>query len=82
MKLIPNWRHAWRLASVRVATIGAVATTAAAAAPDTALQVWQSLPDAIRDIVPSPVSRWVTPALFVATLVARILKKREATDGE
>ncbi|PTW45065.1 hypothetical protein C8J25_108157 [Sphingomonas faeni] len=82
MKLIPNWRHAWRLASVRVAAIGAVATTAAAAAPDTALQVWQSLPDAVRDVVPSPVSRWVTPVLFVATLVARILKKREATDGE
>lgn len=82
MKLIPDWRHAWRLASVRVAAIGVVATTAAAAAPDTALQVWQSLPDAVRDVVPSPVSRWVTPALFVATLVARILKKREATNGE
>lgn len=82
MKLISNWRHAWRLASVRVAAIGAVATTAAAAAPDTALQVWQSMPDAVRDVLPSPVSRWVTPGLFVATLVARILKKRKATDGE
>jgi hypothetical protein len=82
MKLIPNWRHAWRLASVRVAAIGAIATTAAAAAPDAALQIWQSLPDPIRDLVPSPVSRWVGPALFAATMVARILRKPEAGDGE
>lgn len=82
MKLIPNWRHAWRLASVRVAAIGAIATSAAAASPDTALSIWQSLPEELQAIVPGPVSRWVTPALFVATLVARILKKRDATDGQ
>lgn len=82
MKLIPNWRHAWRLASVRVAAIGAIATATAAAAPDTALQIWQALPEPVRAIVPSPINEWLTPSLFLATLVARILKKREDDDAE
>lgn len=82
MKLIPNWRHAWRLASVRVAAIGAIGATVAAAAPDTLLQIWQALPDDVRAHVPDHFSRWITPALFAATLVARILKLRSPTDDQ
>lgn len=82
MKLIPDWRRSWRLASVRVAAIGAIGATVAAAAPDMLLQVWQALPEEVRAHAPDYLSRWITPALFAATLAARILKQRSSIDDE
>jgi hypothetical protein len=82
MKLIPDWRRAWRLASVRVSAIGAVVTAAAAASPDGLLAAWQALPEDVRAILPPQVRTWITPALFAATIIGRVLQQKEPADGE
>ncbi|MEG3167499.1 glycosyl hydrolase 108 family protein [Sphingomonas sp. LB3N6] len=78
MKLIPSWRHAWRLWSVRMSAIGAILTAFAAAAPDTLLQIWNALPDDVRGIFPDTLARVIPTLLFVATIVARMIPQTSA----
>jgi len=80
MKLIENWRHAWRLWSVRLSALGALLTTFAAAAPDTLLQIWNGLPDDVRAIFPETAVRVIPTLLFVATIVARLIPQKAAAD--
>ena len=81
MKMIENWRHSWRLWSVRVSAAGAIVATAAAAAPDALLSAWQALPTDLQALVPEQLGRWVTPALFAGSLAARLLKQRSQDHG-
>ncbi len=80
MKLIENWRHAWRLWSVRLSALGALLTTFAAAAPDTLLQIWNGLPDDVRAVFPETFVRVIPTLLFVATIVARLIPQKAAAD--
>jgi hypothetical protein len=82
MKLISDWRQAWRLWSVRATAIGAVVTATAAASPDALLTAWNALPDELRTLVPEDVDRWVAPLLFAVSLAVRILRQRSARDGK
>lgn len=82
MKLIDNWRHAWRLWSVRMSAFGALLTALAAAAPDTLLQIWNGLPDDVRSVFPETISRVIPTLLFVATIVARLIPQRAAGERQ
>jgi lysozyme family protein len=82
MKLIDNWRHAWRLWSVRLSAFGALLTALAAAAPDTLLQIWNGLPDDVRGVVPESVAHVIPTLLFVATIVARLIPQRAAGERQ
>ena len=44
IKLIPNWREAWKWSSVRLAALGALASSLAEAFPNVALQTWALMP--------------------------------------
>lgn len=72
--------RAWPLWSVRMSAIGAILTGLAAAAPDTLLQIWNSLPDEIRSLFPASISHVIPTLLFVATIVVRLIPQTPAAD--
>ena len=79
--LIPDWRAAWRLWSVR---LGAVATALGGlflVAPEAALQLWQMVPAEARSILPLWVVKGMPIALWVAALAARLIKQKAWTHG-
>jgi hypothetical protein len=72
--------RAWPLWSVRMSAIGAILTGLAAAAPDTLLQIWNALPDEIRNLVPASIAHVIPTLLFVATIVVRLIPQTPATE--
>lgn len=80
MKLIPSWRRAPRLWSVRVPAIGATIFAALLAAPDQALAIWNALPDEVQAVVPG--ARGLGFVLSVAAIVARLIPQKGFSDGE
>ena len=64
MKLIDNWRCAWRFASVR-------AMSAALAIQAT----WLSLPDDLRERIPLWIAASVTGFLLIAGLLGRLIQQ-------
>ena len=80
MKLIPSWRRAPRLWSVRVPAIGAAIFTALLAAPDQALAIWNALPDDVQHLLPG--SQGLGLALSAAAIVARLIPQKGFSDGE
>ncbi len=76
--LIPRWRQAWRLWSVRVSAIGAILFTLLLAAPDQLLAIWTALPADVQALVPGAPTLGLI--LSVASLLARLIAQRKA-DG-
>lgn len=68
--------RAWPLWSVRMSAFGAILTGLAAAAPDTLLQIWNALPDALRGRFPDSIAHAIPTLLFVATIVVRLIPQR------
>ncbi|MGO1003290.1 DUF7940 domain-containing protein [Lysobacter sp. CA196] len=65
MKLIENWRHAWRFVSVQSMTLAI------------ALQgVWLNLPDDLRVHVPDRIAASVTASLLLLGLIGRLFQQR------
>jgi lysozyme len=82
MKLIPDWRLSWRLWSVRLAAIGALLSALAAGAPDALLTAWNALPDEVRMLIPASIGRWLSSALFLLAMIARLVRQapKEGSD--
>lgn len=77
MKLVDDWRRAWRWASVRLSLMGAVLMGAAEVAGSS----WSALPPEIRDSIPH--AETIALLLFVLTPIARIFTiKGGKDDGE
>ncbi len=75
MKLVDEWRHAWKWASVRLSALGALIMVLA----EVAGQSWAALPPDLRAHIPHADS--IALVLFLMTPIARILT-REKKDGE
>ncbi|MEH6413884.1 DUF7940 domain-containing protein [Pseudomonas sp. CGJS7] len=70
MKLIDNWRQAWRYLSVQAMALAI------------ALQgVWINLPDDLRAHIPDKIALSVTAGILVLGLIGRLFQQRGA-DGE
>ena len=62
MKLIPNWRRAWRMVSMQ------------AMAAATVLQMaWEASPEAIKAVLPAKWVPWVTIGMLLFGMVGRLL---------
>lgn len=64
MKLIDNWRKAWRMASVQCMTAAAAVQGA-----------WTSIPDDMRTAVPAGLVHWLTLALLVLGIAGRLIQQ-------
>lgn len=75
MKLVDEWRHAWKWASVRLSALGALIMVLA----EVAGQSWAALPPDLRAHIPhaDTIALW----LFVLIGVARVFKKGEKDNG-
>ena len=70
MKLIDNWRQAWRFVSVQAMALAI------------ALQgVWINLPDDLRAYIPDKIALSVTAGILFLGLIGRLFQQRGA-DGE
>ncbi|QQQ00970.1 DUF4175 domain-containing protein [Lysobacter enzymogenes] len=69
MKLIEDWRHAWRFLSVQAMSL-ALAVQG----------VWLNIPDDLRVHVPDRVATYVTAGVLVLGLFGRLFQQRGA-DG-
>lgn len=79
MNLIPEWKKAWKLASVRLALLGVVLSSSV----DLLLSAWNMLPRILQDKLPN--SKEIAIIFLVLTVGARIVsfrKKSKDNDEE
>jgi len=81
MKLLPNWRLAWRWSSVQLSALGAVLLALAIALPDVVTSIWSALPPAVLDRLPANVALLVPLAIQIAAGVARVIQQGSPDDG-
>lgn len=65
MKLIPQWRSALRMYSIQILLFIAALPAA-----------WEAVPDEVKLLIPLPWLPWITTALAVAGIVARLVDQR------
>lgn len=66
MKLITEWRRAWRMFSVQLMTAAAVLQVA-----------WTEHPEIIRAVVPDAWVPYITAGLLVLGIAGRLIKQRK-----
>lgn len=82
MKLIPDWRAAWRFWSVQLGLIGTALAGIFIAFPDAALYAWALLPQDLKSFVPARFMPLIGVAVFVTSLIARIVKQKNLPNGK
>lgn len=68
MKLIPNWKSAWRMVSVQAMTVAGAIQGA-----------WVYLPDDMRESVDPQLMHCITLALLVLGVVGRLVKQEKVS---
>ena len=76
MKLIDNWKQAWKLKSVQVGAISAF-FYALILFSEQFVQVWNIIPQDLKNKIPENVAEWVGCFVGVAMVLARLKKQPE-----
>ena len=79
MKLIDNWKQAWKLKSVQVGAISAF-FYALILFSEQFLNVWAVIPQELKNKIPENVAEWVGIFVGVAMVLARLKKQPELHD--
>lgn len=82
MKLIDDWKKAWRFSSVRLGALGTAITSTLVAFPDAALAAWNLLPPVMQQAFPDRYMPLVGVAVFAMALLARLIRQDSLRDGE
>jgi hypothetical protein len=77
MRLVPDWRLAWRFWSVRLNALGTFVLGLFLIWPESLLAMWSLVPPEAREVLPPRIVLFVPLALFVAATVARVVKQRK-----
>lgn len=75
MKLISDWKAAWKLWSVRLNAIGLALVSWPMIDPNSALALWHAMPREVRDMLPQQTGQIIAIALFAAAAVARVVRQ-------
>lgn len=81
MRLVDNWRGGWKWWSVRLNLIGNALLWSMLGWPDVAREIWASLPDEIKMLLPTRTALWIPALIFVAGLIARYIQQGKKADG-
>jgi N-acetylmuramoyl-L-alanine amidase len=76
MKLIDNWKQAWKLKSVQVGALSAF-FYALILFSEQFLSVWEVIPQELKNKIPENVAEWVGMFVGVAMVLARLKKQPE-----
>lgn len=79
MKLIDNWKQAWKLKSVQVGALSAF-FYALILFSEQFLNVWNLIPQELKNKIPENIAEWVGLVIGVATVLARLKKQPELHD--
>ncbi|QOW49281.1 N-acetylmuramoyl-L-alanine amidase [Acinetobacter sp. YH12138] len=79
MKLIDNWKQAWKLKSVQVGALSAF-FYALILFSEQFLSVWYLIPQELKNKIPENIAEWVGLFIGVATVLARLKKQPELHD--
>jgi len=84
MRLIDDWRDAYKFWSVRVGAIGAVLMGTVAAWPDGAIILWNYMPIQVQTLLPERLLPIAGVALYVLVILSRVVKqaKLEKNNGQ
>lgn len=82
MKLIDEWRQAWRFWSVRLQAAGLALASLFAWWPDAALVLWNSMPAEVKALLPEAAVKTLPLFVFGAALIARLVKQEGASNGK
>lgn len=82
MKLVDDWRRAWRWWSVQLGAIGNALLIVLLSMPDLAREAWVELPPELRAMLPERVAYWVPVALLLASMIARVIQQGEKENGD
>lgn len=74
MKLVDNWKQAWRWWSVRLAAIGAAIAGTLIVAPESILQAWALLPADMQASLEA-YRGYIALAAFGLAIVARLVEQ-------
>lgn len=75
MKLIDDWKQAWKLWSVQLGTVGVALQTAFLTWGELPLTMWNMLPDALQSLVPERFAFLLPVVFFAAGGIARLIKQ-------
>lgn len=67
MKLIDNWKDAWKTLTVQISLAGIAVTQILAQLPD-----WGLVPQSVKDLIPPEHLPTVTTIFFIAAIVGRV----------
>jgi len=76
-KLIPNIHEFAKFWSIRLAALGVALQGFVTAFPDTALNTWAMLPPELKNFLPPNMLQYATILVFVASMLARIVKQKK-----
>ncbi|UXO93946.1 hypothetical protein Pan3_24 [Pseudanabaena phage Pan3] len=74
-RLIPDWRKAWRLWSVRLNALGLAILGWVTIDPVGVLYVWNLMPPQVRAMLPENFLTFAGLALFALSMLARIVRQ-------
>lgn len=76
MKLIPEWRKAYKMWSVRLSALGAVLMGVILAWPDSLLYLWSMMPAEVYAYLPERLVQVLAFVIFLMSALSRIVKQR------
>lgn len=82
MKLIDNWRHSWKMWSVRLSALGASAMGLFLYFPEWTLYLFNAMPREVRDLLPDNLALFLAMIVFVGTAISRIVKQEKLMKKE
>ena len=74
MTVIPEWKRAWRFASIRLSMLGVFIMTLSEILGAT----WSGLPPSLQDKIPH--ASTIALVLFALSIIGRVLKTQEKQD--
>lgn len=77
MKLIDNWKEAWKFWSVQLGVLGTVVTSVLLASPDAAMVAWSTFPEEFKQFIPPHWMPMIGVGIFACSMIARVIQQQK-----
>lgn len=82
MRLIDDWRKAYKFKSLQLGVIGATVTTIFLAAPEAALHAWALMPNDLKSMLPPDIIKYAGIFILGSSFVARLIDQPKIRDNK